>query len=179
MCPDCAKPLQPLNLGDLALRKCGCGGVWFGFGQLEKLLQRDVPLELLGGETSRRCPDCTLTLTAVIMPGAIPVETCSACRGTWLDWPDIVELRHRALELAVQPADPKIRFGVFEPEPEPKAAPVTGFVCAKCGGRKPFTDGNATSKGLVCGACVARVQPMPRIPNVSEALPDLLPDDEW
>lgn len=184
-CPDCTAALQPVSIegrgGAVGFHKCSCGSAWLAHGQLERLLGREVPFELLGGETSRRCPDCTLTLTPVVLSGGIPVETCSTCRGTFLDWPDVVDLRFRPLELAVQPADPKVRFGAFateEPEPAPK--PVGGFACAKCGAQKPFTEGHGTAKGLVCGACVARVQPMPRIPNVTEALPDLdLLDDEW
>jgi Zn-finger nucleic acid-binding protein len=117
-CPDCATTLFSIALGDASLSKCTCGGAWFSFGQLERVLGREAPVELLGGETSRRCPDCTLTLTPVVLPGGIPVETCTACRGTWLDWADVVELRVPALERAVRPADPTQRFGVFEPVPE-------------------------------------------------------------
>lgn len=47
-----------MTVSGATLEKCVCGGVWLPYGQLEKLLG-EVKSELLGGETSRRCPDCT------------------------------------------------------------------------------------------------------------------------
>lgn len=108
----------------------------------------------------------------MVLPGGVPVETCSACRGTWLDWPDVVELRVKALETAVRPA-PAERYAPFvSPEAEP-AKSVSGFACAKCGARTEFARGHGTASGLVCGACVANIQPMPRVPDLISALPDL------
>lgn len=159
-----------------ALEYCACGGVWLPFGQLERVLG-ELKGEPLGGETSRRCPDCTLSLTPVVLPGGVPVETCSACRGTWLDWPDVVDLRVKELEAAVRPA-PAERYAPFV-SPEEKPGPsVTGFVCPKCGARTEFAKGHATASGLVCGACVAVIQPMPKVPDLISALPEL-DLDEW
>ena len=178
-CPDCSTPLKPATLRGASLEYCTCGGVWLPFGQLERLLGHDMPGDALGGETSRRCPDCTLTLTPVVLPGGIPVETCSTCRGQWLDWPDIVELEERDLETLVRPA-PALRYAAFtSPEAEPGPS-LTGFLCAKCGKRTEFARGNGTSKGLVCGDCVAKIQPMPPISDaVVEAFLGDGDDDDW
>ncbi|MDP1828856.1 MAG: zf-TFIIB domain-containing protein [Archangium sp.] len=170
-CPDCSKPLVALTLRAATLERCTCGGVWAPFGELEKVLEHEVVSEALGGQTSRRCPDCTLTMTPMVLPGGVPIETCSACRGTWLDWADVVELRVKDLEAAVRPS-PLERYAPFVSPDAAPAKSVTGFACAKCGTRTEFTKGHGTSRGLVCGACVAQIQPMPRIPDVLAVMDD-------
>ena len=161
-CPDCATPLKPATLRKASLEYCTCGGVWLPFGQLELIVGHEMKGDDLGGQTSRRCPDCTLSLTPVVLAGGIPVETCTTCRGQWLDWPDIVELKVKDLEALVQPAAAQ-RYAAFtSPEPEPGPS-LTGFLCAKCGKRTEFAKGHGTSRGLVCGDCVAKIQPMPPI----------------
>jgi Zn-finger nucleic acid-binding protein len=175
-CPDCLKPLEPLTLRGSALERCSCGGVWVPHGELQRVLQREVVSEVLGGQTSRRCPGCTLTMTPVVLPGGVPVETCSACLGTWLDWPDVVELRVKDLEAALRPPAAE-RYAPFT-SPEENPAPVrTGFLCVKCQARTEFAKGHASANGLICGDCVAQVQPMPRVPDVISMLPDLDLDD--
>lgn len=163
-CPDCLTPLQPATLprpgGEAQFEFCTCGGVWLPFLQLERILGHEAVGDSLGGETSRRCPDCTLTLTPVVLPGGIPVETCSACRGQWLDWPDIVELKVKDLEAKVLPG-PALRYAPFTSPEQTPGPSLTGFLCAKCGQRTEFAQGHGTRSGLVCGACVAKIQPMP------------------
>ena len=168
-CPDCLKPLLPATLRKASFERCTCGGVWVPFGQLELILERPSAADELGGQTSRRCPDCTLSMTPMVLTGGVPVERCSACQGTWLDWPDVVELHVKDLEALVRPPAAE-RYAPFT-SPEPAAAKsVTGFVCPKCGTRTEFAKGNATASGLVCGNCVAKIQPMPRI---ADLVPDL------
>ncbi len=107
-CPDCDLPLEGRacvvagRAGSLS--GCTCGGAWFTWLQLEQVLGGEVALEPLSAQTARRCPTCTLSLTPVLLPGVIPVETCSACRGVWLDWPDVLDLRLPGLEAVLQPA---------------------------------------------------------------------------
>ena len=161
-----------MTLRGATLERCTCGGVWFPHGQLDVVLGQKVVSEPLGGETSRRCPDCTLSMTTVVLPGGIPVETCSACLGLWLDWPDVVELRVRDLEAAVRPP-PAARYAPFTSPEENPGPSVTGFLCAKCSTRTEFAQGHGNARGLICGNCVAKIQPMPRIPDAFTAVPDI------
>lgn len=143
------------------------------YDQLQRVLGREVVSEPLGGQCDRRCPDCTLTMSPMVLKGGVPYEQCSTCLGSWLDWPDIVELRVKELEDALRPATTEQRYGAFVPPEDAPAASVTGFLCAKCGTRTEYAKGHAGAKGLICGNCVASVQPMPPVPDVIAMLPDL------
>jgi hypothetical protein len=77
------------------------------------------------------------------LPGAIPVETCAACRGIFLDAGELEEFSGRK-------------------EPSRPRAPVPqGFVCVKCHGRFPFAEGNLLGSGLACRACTPQPQTTP------------------
>ena len=75
-------------------------------------------------------------MQAGVLKKAVPVERCSKCQGVFLDSDDLASLK---LKLTDRPQ---------------KATMVNGFVCAKCGGKFPYAEGNGTSKGLVCKNCV-------------------------
>lgn len=163
--------MQPLPLARVQVDRCGeCGGLWFGFGQLAEIAGREVPFELLDGETARRCPDCTMSLTPVILEGGVPVETCSTCRGMWFDFADLQQLG-KPFESVAPPPHPARYAGVAPPD-EPSAVDRSmGFDCAKCGTRTPFAEGHGTSRGLVCGACVPKMGPNPKLTSADRAEP--------
>ena len=140
-CPDCAVPMQGLFVSLVEVHRCGrCGGIWFDLGQLEQASGRAVVLEPLDGVTARRCAYCRITLEPALLPGAIPVETCASCRGIFLDAGELEEFSGR-------------------PEPKLSGPPVPqGFVCVKCHGRFPFSEGNALASGLACRACTPQPQ---------------------
>ncbi len=168
------------------LEGCSCGGAWVALNQLERLLGGEPVLETLSADTNRRCPACTLSLKPVLLPGVIPVETCSTCRGVWLDWADVGDLRIKELEAALLPEASK-RYAGLSVADEPPPVAAVGFVCAKCATRTAFDQGHGTSLGLVCGACVPQIQPQPNLPKFLEThvgsdgalidLTDVLSDD--
>lgn len=172
-CPDCLTPLEDFARANATLGRCPCGGLWLPHGELEAFLGPAFVSEPLEGDTTRRCPDCTLSLSAAILPNGVPVEVCSTCRGTWVEWVDLVELKHKALSSLARPANP--HAGLAAPEaPAPRQA--GGFACAKCGQQRPFARGHGTASGLVCDDCVPQIQPAPRIPTwLAEVLE---PDDD-
>ncbi len=147
-CPQCRSVLQPFWAGDVELDRCGgCGGLWFDWGELERVVGRPLAPEPLDGVTSRRCAFCGITLAPAVLPGGVPVETCTACRGIYLDAGELREL------------------GGSEPEPPLAAAleQVGEFDCVRCGKRLPLTEGNAVRDGLACDGCTPQVVPMPRL----------------
>lgn len=169
-CPDCQEKLQPLFIDlpgrpDVQLDRCpACGGLWFDYGELEQVTGRDARIEVLeGADTSRRCPRCTLTLTAVFLNGATPVETCTACRGLWLDFTDVPDVAAPRLHALAKPGA-RSWEGVAPPDDEPVR--LVGFECAACHQRRPYAEARGTSKGLVCSACSPEVQPIPKGPDL-------------
>jgi len=77
-----------------------CRGLWFEFGQLDALTGHPASLEALEGDTSRRCPSCAITLTTVLLSSSIPVETCSICRGIYLDHGELQEFAGARLAMS-------------------------------------------------------------------------------
>jgi Zn-finger nucleic acid-binding protein len=85
--------MQCFFAGAVELDRCPrCGGIWFDWGELEQVTRRALEPELLEGHTERRCAYCGITLLAAVLPGGVPVETCSACRGLYLDAGELAEL---------------------------------------------------------------------------------------
>jgi len=163
--------MQPLFIqrgpgrSEVEVRRCPrCFGLWFDAGALERALSRPVQEERLEGHTPRRCPACTLTMETVLLPQAIPAETCATCRGVWLDAGELKELGGR------EPALPQNRSLENPWRGTPRGSPAGGFDCAKCGKRTPFTDAHGTARGLVCGACTPEIQQAPPGPILE--LPD-------
>jgi Zn-finger nucleic acid-binding protein len=122
---------------DVELDRCvQCSGVWFDAGEVEQVYGKALPFEPFEHEADRNCPACEQPLQAGVLKKAVPVERCSKCRGVFLDADDLDLLK---LKLKDRPV---------------KAVTVNGFICAKCGGRFPYAEGNGTNKGLVCKNCV-------------------------
>lgn len=137
---------------------CGaCEGLWLDYGELERLIEKPVSEEPFDGATSRRCPVCTLTLSTVFLPGAVPVESCTSCRGLFLDAGELEQLAGRWVSLTPKDRDAWKRL---VPAPPARAAEqgVDGFACVKCGQRFPLAQGNALASGLACRGCTPQIQ---------------------
>jgi hypothetical protein len=157
----------------VTMAACRCGGAWLALDAVQALLGAGVKLDAFDGDTSRRCPHCTLTMTTVLLPGVVPVETCTACRGVWLDWPDVLALGDKGLEALLRPP-PELRYaGLAAPDDEPRPLEGGSFTCAKCQQPRARAEAQGTSHGLVCAACAPQVQPIPRAPDVDLDLEDV------
>lgn len=143
-CPDCDTHMQPFWLpsskaqgSEVELDRCNdCGGVWFDAGELSEATRRSVTP---GKEkTDRRCPECDVSLVRGLLAGGVDVETCTSCKGTFLEARDMEALirAKKATKSASAPGG-------------------TGFVCDGCGQRKPFSLAQPTLTGLECNVCVA------------------------
>lgn len=116
---------------ELELDRCNdCGGVWFDFGELGRATGKKLTVG--EDEVRRRCPQCRVALVQSTLDGAIAVETCSKCHGTFLEARDLDALSKGA---------------------QRQAPGGTGFVCESCGNRRPFSEAQTTLTGLVCAAC--------------------------
>src|SRR5262245_50490580 len=92
-CPDCATPMQAYYAGTVELDRCpACWGLWFDWAELGQVLGCSFEPELIEGHTSRRCALCRITLYTALLPGGIPAETCTSCRGIYLDAGELAEL---------------------------------------------------------------------------------------
>ena len=137
---------------------CGaCDGLWLDYGELERLIEKPALEEPFDGATSRRCPVCTLTLSTVFLPGPVPVESCTSCRGLFLDAGELEQLAGRWVSLTPKDRDAWKRL---VPGPPARAAEqgVDGFACVKCGQRFPLAQGNALASGLACRGCTPQIQ---------------------
>ncbi len=122
---------------EIELDRCvQCGAVWFDAGEVEQVSGQAVKFEPFDLEAERACPACERPMQAGVLKQAVPAERCGNCRGVFLDADDVAALK---LKLTDRPHS---------------ATLVNGFVCAGCGGRFPYSEGNGTNKGLVCKTCV-------------------------
>jgi Zn-finger nucleic acid-binding protein len=145
-CPECQTALEPFEFDErVSVDRCGtCAGIWFEFAKAKAVAATTLPFEWLGaGVTTRRCPDCTVTLDTVLLPGAVPVEVCTICCGFWLDRADLRDL------------------GTRVPAPDHEFTPL-GFTCAWCHQQRPYSEANGTARGLVCTRCTPQIAAMPR-----------------
>lgn len=144
-CPQCNVKLQAFYLRaadeseGLEIDGCArCGGQWFDAGELEKVLGHKLKLEWSEVRGTRLCARCRRPLKAWKTKSGLTVESCDACRGTFLDVGELDKL------------------GAPEAAAAAKSAmlPPGEFQCLKCQKRFPVTQGNAMGLGLVCRGCV-------------------------
>lgn len=134
--------MKPVLARGIELDRCPtCGGLWFDFGELSRVARREAALELIGGHSSRRCAFCRISLEPALLPGAIPVETCTACRGIYLDAGELEEFAGGPISLTSRAVPPS-----------------QGFVCVKCGWTFPLREGHALRDGLACQFCTPQPQ---------------------
>jgi hypothetical protein len=138
-CPQCNTAMSAFTVQsrkpgvDVELDRCdACGGVWFDAGELEAATGRTV---VKSARTSDRfCPRCLIPLLNAELTGAVAVESCRTCQGTYLDGRDVLTVSKGAP--VKPPEDVK-------------------FVCAACKQRKPFATAEVTDRGTVCADCHA------------------------
>jgi Zn-finger nucleic acid-binding protein len=166
--------MQRFFAGEVELDRCsGCGGIWCDWGELEQVTGRALEPELLEGHTDRRCAFCGITLRVAVLPGGVPVETCGACRGLYLDAGELSELG------GTEPAPPRR----LTEETRERAAEVLhgfdSFECVKCRGRFALRQGNALAGGLACPACTPGQHPAPGEPDLIDRLMQRAPKSWW
>lgn len=100
-CPRCAgsklKPVREKRTG-LTLGLCPkCGGLWFGGGDLPRMLGVPAaafqpPEDAL--HVRRRCPVCRQRMCALRFPNTLSeIEICETCLGVWLDEGEYEKIR--------------------------------------------------------------------------------------
>lgn len=175
--------------GEVRLDRCpACGGLWLDFGKLQAVTGRELEPELLGGHTSRRCPFCRITLAPASLPGGVPVETCTACRGVYLDAGELSAMggaepppppppERPGLEPEGGPPEPQFGLAELRAEeaaarPERASAPpeVSRFECVRCGEELPLKEGCGTRSGLMCRGCAPQPSPGPSLRALLRAL---------
>lgn len=163
-CPDDQAPMQPLFLAparggsEIEVDRClKCGALWFDAGELEILAgldSRDTT-----AESTRACPVCHDPMADAALSQHSVGQRCDRCHGTYVDGKNVRRLRALSLPRLVQtdkvaavPARADAAKTVETPAVPRRQ--MAGFVCAKCGGKFPYAEGNGTNKGLVCRGCV-------------------------
>lgn len=104
-CPKCeTSQLQAVRIRDVEVDRCArCQGIWFDERELAQILQFDARelRPLAGSEDDHRnrqlgqCPrDATPLLRAYsAVNAAVVVDTCTECRGVWLDGGELARLQ--------------------------------------------------------------------------------------
>jgi Zn-finger nucleic acid-binding protein len=142
-CPTHRAPMQRLITAtatgkELEIDRCGeCGALWFDAGELEMLAtHRALPA---GPGFEHFCPSCSDPARDPSVGGNFAQARCNGCQGTFLDGPTVARLKSERLPVP--------------PDANQKAQAI-GFLCATCGARFPYAQGNVTASGLVCRACL-------------------------
>ncbi|QRN96295.1 zf-TFIIB domain-containing protein [Archangium violaceum] len=159
ICPGCEVAMVPFLAKGVEIDCCPkCGGLWFDFGELTRVAGRKAELELMGGHTSRRCAFCRISMEPALLPGAIPVEACTACRGIYLDEDELEEFARGHVSMTPRDGHPWKRARPEQRKETSTAAQPQGFECVRCGLRFPYSEGNALRGGLACRSCTPRPQ---------------------
>jgi Zn-finger nucleic acid-binding protein len=84
--------MKPFMVGGIELDRCTfCKGLWFDGGELEQVLKKPANPQLDEGSTARKCAACTTPMRPAVL-GGLRVETCTKCRGVFLDEGELVAL---------------------------------------------------------------------------------------
>ena len=110
VCPACGNELTAIQAGAITVDACagGCGGIWFGQLELDRLdaghdpagealldIERDPAVEV-DHERRRNCPACgdTVLLRHFFSPRReAEVDECPSCAGVWLDVGELALIR--------------------------------------------------------------------------------------
>jgi uncharacterized protein len=110
ICPKCLSPMESVTFEGVTVDRCtGCKGIWFD-AQEQNLLKHakgaeaidigDVPTgRRMDRATEIRCPRCQLpmTLKEDVDQHHITFETCTACKGVFLDAGEFKDLKSYTL----------------------------------------------------------------------------------
>lgn len=113
-CPACQRELTELSTNGVRLDVChgGCGGMWLGKDELDKLNETDeadgsllltVPVDTsidVDDSQPRKCPRCEggPTMKQFVVGGAeedVRIDACDVCEGTWLDHGELEWIQKR------------------------------------------------------------------------------------
>ena len=84
--------MKPFTVSGIELDRCTfCSGLWFDGGELEAVLKKPAAPQLDEGVTARRCPKCAVAMRPAVL-GRCRVESCTTCRGIFLDEGELVAL---------------------------------------------------------------------------------------
>jgi hypothetical protein len=106
-----------------------------------------VTTELTHGTSKLPCPCCQKPMLSAKVPKRVMAFRCDDCFGAWIDGFAVRMMIRRELPSSVV-----------------KPRGDIGFICAACGEKFPFAQGNASKKGLICKGCVVNPRPG-RIPK--------------
>lgn len=109
-CPKCTGKLLPIRLADVEVDQCaGCAGVWFDFGELERVLAHEdadrlkkaIVNDPMRDVQRGPCPRCggsgnMVRLASLQRPG-LRIDSCSVCYGEWLDGGEFEALRNKGV----------------------------------------------------------------------------------
>jgi len=111
ICSRCGTTLSEITVDDIILDRCEkCGGIWFDFAELERILSRDTHglRKLLPEYESHEdkeieslpCPRCDDVLIRMRTPleGMI-YYSCLTCYGRWLDGSELKRIVDRPLAI--------------------------------------------------------------------------------
>jgi len=111
-CPVCTKDMRELAFGSTWIDVCaeGCGGLWFGRGELERLDSRKKGAGPALEAALRREPvpanegrelDCPVCRDPLVIQehelAPIEIDVCETCDGAFLDAGELAVLRQRKL----------------------------------------------------------------------------------
>jgi Zn-finger nucleic acid-binding protein len=109
-CVKCDGELKKVDMHGVEVDQCeACSGIWFDFGELEKVLAQDDVAKLKNvvdnnqGDDARRapCPSCGGDGKMVPVVSArdhgIHIDTCIVCYGQWLDGGELERLKEAGL----------------------------------------------------------------------------------
>ena len=108
-CPKCLAAMDRVLLNGIEIDRCsGCKGLWFDNGELNALRaiedseMLDLGLPALGQEFDRQhgadCPRCEdIALIGKRVHGALTVEQCPHCQGSFLDAGEFTAYKYRGM----------------------------------------------------------------------------------
>lgn len=109
-CAKCEGVLQKVNLGEVEVDQCPeCSGIWFDFGELDRILEEDDISKLRdnidnsAAEDVLRsaCPACggagKMIQCASLQVHGLHIDTCKVCYGQWLDGGELEKLKQKGI----------------------------------------------------------------------------------
>ena len=110
-CPRCNVGLNEVKVDEVVVSRCGqCSGVWFDFGELERVLSREsyslrvlLPRgrpQLQAKVDTLACPRCASILMRMrASPEPVTYYGCLGCYGRWLDGAELERIVGRPLAI--------------------------------------------------------------------------------
>jgi Zn-finger nucleic acid-binding protein len=112
-CPRCQVALRTRSVGGVEIEECrDCRGLWFEADELRRVKDasdRDLnwmdfdlwkhPDRFRVGENPLGCPTCSISMVAIDYGDTgVEVDTCTSCRGVWLDGGELEKIIGRLTE---------------------------------------------------------------------------------